>query len=166
MLAGMSSSHVRKAVNVSSTTAVVTCAGIVCSSDGFGCTIVTLDDIEDHDIAIPASIRHRGEGLWWLTQEAERLFRSLGVGVVRLQKAGSGKFGAAPERHEVEACVKVGAHLAQADLLDLNREQVRAALGVPKAKGAYEGLLRRPDVMARRNASRRDQYLLALTASA
>ena len=78
----------------------------------------------------------------------------------------TGGCGAAPERHEVEACVKVGAHLAQVDLLDLNREQVRAALGVPKAKGAYESLLKRPDVTARRNGSRRDQYLLALTVTA
>lgn len=162
----MSGGRVSEAVNVSSTSIVVTCAGIVCSSDSFGCTILAADGIEDHDIAIPASIKSRCEGLWWLTQEAERLFRALAVGAVRMQKAGTGKFGAAPERHEVEACVKVGAHLAQADLLDLNREQVRAALGVPKAKGAYESLLRRPDVMARRNASRRDQYLLALTASA
>jgi hypothetical protein len=46
----------------------------------------------------------------------------------------------------------------------LNREQVRAALGVPKAKGAYESLLQRPEVKGRSNAVRRDQYLLALAA--
>jgi len=141
-------------------------AGVVCSSEGFGCTVLASGGPEDHDICVPGSIKDRGEALCWLTEEAERLFLSFRVSAVRIQKAGGGKFGgAAPERHEVEACVKIGAHRAHVSCVEMNREQVRAALGVPQAKGAYEGLLKRTDVKVRSNASRRDQYLLALAAS-
>ena len=58
--------------------------------------------------------------------------------------------------------MQIGLHEAGAALERLNREQVRAAMGEPKAKGAYEKLLNRAEVKARSNAVRRDQYLLAL----
>lgn len=43
----------------------------------------------------------------------------------------------------------------------MNKETVRAAHGVPKAKDAFDTLLDEPDVMARSNKNRRFQYLMA-----
>jgi hypothetical protein len=142
---------------------VTTTAGVVCHKDGFGCT-VTLDDgtATDHDIEVPSSIGDRGEALAWIASEATRLAALCGLDSVAVQKAGGGKFGASAERHEVEAAVQIGIHKADVSCIRMNREQVRAAMGVPKAKGAYEKLLALPDVSDRSNASRRDQYLLAL----
>jgi hypothetical protein len=141
-------------------------AGIVCHKDGFGCTIVDSNDgAEDHDIDVPPNLTSRGEKLAWLADEARRLIQSAGAQEVRVQKPGGGKFGgASSERHEVEAAVQIGVHHVGVACDMLNREQVRAALGVPKGKGAYEQLLQRVDVKARSNAERRDQYLLALAA--
>jgi hypothetical protein len=139
-------------------------AGVICHKVGFGCTVVdAAGDAVDHDLEVPASIKKRGEALAWIADEAKRLVEMNGIEVVALQKSGAGKFGASPERHEVEGAVQIGFHQAGAECRRLNREQVRAAMGVEKAKGAYEGLLRRADVKARSNATRRDQFLLALS---
>ncbi|MBT3774894.1 MAG: hypothetical protein HOB12_06215 [Gemmatimonadales bacterium] len=141
-----------------------TSAGILCQKASFGCTIIDEDGVAaDHDIAVPSNMNDRGEALAWLAQEAQRIVELNGVETVGLQKAGGGKFGgASAERYEVEAAVQIGLHEAGAALERLNREQVRAAMGEPKAKGAYEKLLNRAEVKARSNAVRRDQYLLAL----
>jgi hypothetical protein len=141
-------------------------AGIVCHKDGFGCTVVDgSGNAEDHDIHAPANLTRRGERLAWLTEEAQRLIRAAQVSSVRIQKPGAGKFGgASAERHEVDGAVQIGVYRAGAVCDMMNREQVRAALAVPRGKGAYETLLQRPDVKARSNAVRRDQYLLALAA--
>jgi hypothetical protein len=136
----------------------------VCQKASFGCTII--DDAgsaTDHDIEVPGSMTDRGEALAWVAHEAQRLVKLNGVESVAVQKAGGGKFGgASAERYEVEAAVQIGLHNAAAGCSRMNREQVRSALGVQKAKGAYEQLLKRDDVQARTNPTRRDQYLLAL----
>jgi hypothetical protein len=143
-----------------------TSGGIVCSKDGFGCTV--LDDAggaTDHEIQVPGNLQDdRGAALAWLAEEASRLAQLNNLDRVALQKPGGGKFGASGERFEVEAAVQIGLHGPGVQCVRLNREQVRAALGVPKAKGAYETLLARDDVRARSNAVRRDQYLLAMAA--
>lgn len=136
--------------------------GVVCNKDGFGVTVVTSTQVDDHDISIPGSLAIRGEALAWLLDEAQRIIGRSGASEVRIQKAGAGKFGASAERHEVEACVKIAAFKSGARVVELTKEQVRSALGVPKGVGAYEKLLSRADVQQRSNLNRRHQYLLAL----
>lgn len=137
-------------------------AGIVCGKKGFGCTFVDGTDVQDHDIEVPANISDRGEQLCWLADEAERLLAASGCELVSMQKPGGGAFAASPERTEVEGAVQMGIHRAGLETKRMTRETVRAALGVPRAAGAYETLLKRDDVKARSNPTRRDQYLLAL----
>lgn len=143
--------------------AVTRTAGIVCGKHGFGCTVVDGKKVEDHDIEVPANITERGAQLSWLADEAQRLIQKAGCKPVCIQQAaGGGMYGASSERHEVEAAVQIGAHEAAVETRRLTREGVRAAMGLQRAKGAYETLLKRDDVRARSNAQRRDQYLLAL----
>lgn len=142
-------------------------AGIISGKKGFGCTIVDGKVIDDHDIEAPANLASRGQQLCWIADEVERLTSQNGCSSVALQKAaGGGAFGASAERIEVEAAVQIGVHRAGLHAKRMTRESVRAALGVPKAPKAYETLLQRADVKLRTNASRRDQYLLALAADA
>jgi len=139
-------------------------AGVVCGKTGFGFTVVDAGSAEDHDIVAPGNLDSRGAILNWLAEEANRLVVSTEVSLVLVQRPGGGKFNPSPERTEVESAIQIGLHRAGATCDRMNREQVRAALGIPKAKGAYESLLRRSDVAARSNAQRRDQFLLALAA--
>ena len=137
--------------------------GIVCSKDGFGCTVLDASGVAtDHEIVVPKSVHGRGAALAWVAEESSRLAELNGLERVALQKPGGGKFGASGERYEIEAAVQIGLHKADVSCERLNREQVRAAFGVTKAKGAYERLLARDDVSVRSNATRRDQYLLAM----
>lgn len=142
---------------------MTTTAGVVCHKDGFGCTVIVDDGTAtDHDIEVPGSITDRGEALAWIASEAARLATLNNLASVAVQKAGGGKFGASAERHEIEAAVQIGLHQADVSCTRMNRDQVRAAMGVPRGKGAYDELLAWPAVSDRSNAPRRDQYLLAL----
>ena len=138
--------------------------GLICTKAGLGWTTVdtATGRAEDHGVDAPGNLTGRGEQLDWLLDEATRMLRSLKPKALRIQAAGKGKFAAAAERHEVEAVVQVAAHRTGTPCEMLNRDQVRAALGVPRAAGAYDGLLKRDDVKARSNKERREQYLLAL----
>ena len=141
--------------------------GIVCTKKGFGCTIVRDAAVEEHEIEVPGNLESRGEQLSWLADEAERLITTSGCTLVALQKAsGGGKFGASPERSEVEAAVQIGLYRAGVEAKRLTKEGVRSALGIPKAPKAYESLLTRDDVRLRSNDAKRHQYLLALAAAA
>jgi len=134
----------------------------VCDKNGLQFTVVD-SFIEESDIEVPASRRDRGAQLGWLLEEAEALLQRLKPDVVYVKKAGSGKFAAAPERHEVEATVQIAAHHKGIRCVLRGTEQIRAS-HVPKAKGAYDELLRRPEIAARSNAAKRERYLYALTA--
>lgn len=140
--------------------------GIVCNKRGFGWTVIEDGVAYDSDIEAPADRVARGEVLDWLLTEAESVLVESKATAVRIEKAGGGKFGASAERHEVEAVVQVAATRKGVDCDLLTTEGVRAAMGVPKAAGAYKNLLTRPDVKARSNEQRRHQYLLALSAGA
>lgn len=119
--------------------------------------------IEESDIAVPASRTDRAAQLGWLLDEAEALLQRLKPDVVYVRKAGSGKFTAAPERHEVEGAVQIAAHRKGIPCELRGTEQIRAS-HVPQAKGAYDKLLKLPEVAARSNVAKRECYLYALTA--
>ncbi len=80
-----------------------------------------------------------------------------------LQRAGT-QGTANPQRHEVEGIVQVAAYQTGAACSLLLTDQVRAKMGVKKVKGAYETLLEIPEVKARSNKTKREQYLYALVA--
>jgi hypothetical protein len=138
---------------------------VVCDKTGLQFTAVDSGGavIEESDIEVPASRTDRGAQLGWLLDEAEALLQRLKPDVVYVRKAGSGKFTAAPERHEVEAAVQIAAHRKGIACELRGTEQIRAS-HVPKAKGAYDELLKLPEVAARSNASKRERYLYAITA--
>lgn len=138
---------------------------VVCDKTGLQYSAVDSDGaiVEESDIAVPASRTDRGAQLDWLLDEAEALLQRLKPDVVYVKKAGSGKFTAAPERHEVEAAVQIAAHRKGIACQLRGTEQIRAS-HVPKAKGAYDKLLMLPAVAARSNAAKRERYLYAITA--
>jgi len=138
---------------------------VACDKTGLQFTAVDSGGavIEESDIEVPASRTDRGAQLGWLLDEAEALLQRLKPDVVYVRKAGSGKFTAAPERHEVEAAVQIAAHRKGIACELRGTEQIRAS-HVPKAKGAYDELLKLPEVAARSNAAKRERYLYAITA--
>ncbi|MDP9403246.1 MAG: hypothetical protein M3P85_07910 [Actinomycetota bacterium] len=83
---------------------------------------------------------------------------------VFMKKAGGGQFASSPERHEVEGVVQLAAHRAGVACEMKTTEQLRAAAGAPKGKGAYDELLARGDVAARPSKDKRERYLYAATA--
>jgi hypothetical protein len=123
---------------------------VVCDKSGLEFTAVDSGGtvVEESDLAVPANRTDRP---------------SLKPDVVYVRKAGSGKFKASPERHEVEGLVQVAAHRRGIPCELRMTEQIRAS-HVPKASGAYEELLKQPEVAARSNAAKRERYLYAITA--
>jgi hypothetical protein len=138
---------------------------VLCEKTGLHFTAVSLDGtvIEESDIEVPSSRTDRPAQLGWLLDEAEALLQRLKPDVVYVRKAGSGKFTAAPERHEVEGAMQIAAHRKAIPCELRSTEQIRAS-HVQKAKGAYDELLKLPDVAARSNAAKRERYLYAITA--
>lgn len=138
---------------------------IVCDKAGLQFTAVDSGGavVEENDVEVPASRTERGAQLAWLLDESEALLQRLKPDILYVRKAGSGKFTAAPERHEVEASVQIAAHKKGVACELRGTEQIRAS-HVPKAKGAYAELLKLPDVAERSNAAKRERYLYALTA--
>ena len=136
---------------------------MVCTKDGFGWTRVDrVGGVADYAVNVPGSITDRAQQLRWLHDEAVRILEREKVTALCVQAPGAGRFSASPERIEVGAVVQAAAGRTDTTVRMLNRDQVRSALGVPRGKGAYEGLLQRADVAARSNPTRRDQYLLGL----
>jgi len=136
---------------------------VTCGKNGFSYTVLLADGsvVEDELEAPQSMVANRPEVLVWLEDEAQRLFRANEVVEVRIRAAQSGgKFGASRERYESEACVQIAAHRAAATVRTFNKEQVRAAYGIDKGRGAYEALLERDDVKERSNEVRRHQYLM------
>ncbi len=136
---------------------------MTCGKNGFSYTLLLGDgSVVEEELEAPRSmVTNRPEVLVWLEDEAQRLFQSNDVLEVRIKAAQSGgKFGASRERYESETCVQIAAHRAGAAVRTLNKEQVRAAYGVEKGRGAYETLLERDDVRERSNEVRRHQYLM------
>ncbi len=138
---------------------------VVCDKNGLQFTAVDSGGtvVEESDIEVPGSRTDRGAQLGWLLNEVEALLQRLKPDVVYVKKAGSGKFTAAPERHEVEGAVRIAAHRKGIPCELRSTEQIRAS-HVPKAKGAYDELLKLPDVATRSNAAKRERYLYAMTA--
>jgi hypothetical protein len=138
---------------------------VLCEKTGLHFTAVSLDGtvIEESDIEVPSSRTDRPAQLGWLLDEAEALLQRLKPDVVYVRKAGSGKFTAAPERHEVEGAMQIAAHRKAIPCELRSTEQIRAS-HVQKAKGAYDELLKLPDVAARSNTAKRERYLYAITA--
>lgn len=118
----------------------------------------------DAEIAAPASKTSRGEVLNWLLEELEELLRKTSPVAVWVKKAGGGQFASSPERHEVEAVVQLAAHRTGVACQLKNTEQLRAAAGMAKGKGAYNLLLAREDVAARPSKDKRERYVYAHTA--
>jgi hypothetical protein len=147
---------------------VVRALGVICDKAGVQYTCVLDPDAmveEETEICVPAALTDRGEQLDWLLETTVGLLRRLGPDVVYVKKSVGGQRQPSPERHEVEAVVQVAAHRAGIACKMRTTEQVRAA-HAPKAKGAYDALLERPDVKSRSNKSRRERYLYAITAIA
>jgi hypothetical protein len=137
---------------------------MLCQATGLGYTV--LDEagrvVEDR-LDVPASKTDRGEQLDWLLSEVVQLFQAEEPKAVCLQRAGTQGM-ANPQRHEVEGIVRVAAYQTGAACSLLLTDQVRAKMGVKKVKGAYETLLEIPEVKARSNKAKREQYLYALVA--
>jgi Holliday junction resolvasome RuvABC endonuclease subunit len=138
---------------------------VICDKNGLAFTAVDTggEVIQESDVEVPASRTERGEQLDWLLDETEALLQRLKPDVVYVKKAGTGKFTAAPERHEVEGVVQIAAHRKGVRCDLRTTEQIRTS-HVSKAKGAYQGLLELPEVAARSNAAKRERYLYAMTA--
>lgn len=137
--------------------------GVTCGKNGLSYTLLLVDgSLLEEELEVPQSmVANRPEALVWLEDEAQRLFEANDVSEVRIRVAQSGgKFGASRERYESETCVQIAAHRAGATVRTLNKEQVRAAYGIDKGRGAYEKLLDRDDVRERSNDVRRHQYLM------
>jgi len=137
--------------------------GIVCDKAGFGMTIIDGDDVKDHAVRVPTGLQaDRPAALAWLLEEAERALSNFAITDVRVWAAPTkGRFAASAPRIEAEACVKIAAARQGAALAFLNKEQLRAAFGIAKGPGAYDALLERPDVAARKTKQMQEQYLLA-----
>jgi hypothetical protein len=140
-------------------------AGIICNASGFDYTVVEADGtvVEESDLVVPGARDIRGEQLEWILEECAGLLRRVAPEVVYVKKAGSGRFAASAERHEVEAVVQVAAYRNGVDCQLRVPDQIRAS-HVDRGAGAYKGLLARPDVAERSNSERRECFLYALTA--
>ena len=140
---------------------------VVCDKTGLQFTAVDSGGavIEESDIAVPASRTDRCAQLGWLLEEAEALLQRLKPGVVYVRKAGSGRFSAASERHEVEGALQIAAHRKGISCELRGTEHIRAS-HLPKAKGAYAKLLKLPEVAARSNGAKRECYLYAINREA
>jgi len=153
----------RVALSAVGTLSGVSVCGVTCDKTSFSCTVVADGQVKDHDIVVPPGLQgDRPQALSWLLEEAERFFQIHRILDVRVWSAPSrGRFAASSERAEVEACIKIAAHHGRAVVRCMDKEKVRAAYGLPKATGAYDTLLARPDVHERGNDKRRNQYLMA-----
>jgi hypothetical protein len=140
--------------------------GMLCQKAGFGYTV--FDDatggVREDRLDVPADKKDRGEQLAWLLSEAKGMFTREAPISLWVQKSGTGQHSADPQRHEVEACVQIAAHCAGVPCRLQVTESVRSALGVPRGPGAYKQLLKRPDIAARSNNLKREQYAYALAA--
>jgi hypothetical protein len=139
--------------------------GIICDRSTIQYTLVSEqgDVLEEAELSTPASRKDRGEKLNWLLDETEALLRRVRPDIVMAKKAGSGQFASSPERHELEAVLQIAAFRTQARCELKTTEQLRAAAGAPKQRGAYDALLSQPDVAARSNKDKRERYLFAIT---
>lgn len=139
--------------------------GVICDKTAIRYTVA--DDglaPEDANLAVPALRTRRGDQLNWLLEEFEDLLRRTQPVAMFVKKAGGGQFASSPERHEVEGVVQLAAHRAGVCCELKTTEQIRAAAGAPKGKGAYIALLARDDVAARPSKDKGERYLYAVTA--
>jgi hypothetical protein len=142
--------------------------GVICDKNAIRYTMVEDDGAqpEESELSVPASRNERGDRLSWLLEETEDLLRRGDAAVIFVKKASSGQFASSPERHEVEAVVQIAAHRCRVRCELKTTDQLRAAAGAKKKAGAYEELLKRPDVAARSSKDKRERYLYAVTALA
>jgi len=118
----------------------------------------------ESDVAVPASVTNRAEQLAWLLDEAREIVRRWKPDLIYVKRSlGGGMSQVSHERYEVEAVVQVAAHREGVPIEMKLTEQVRGS-HVPKAKGAYDALLKRSDVAERSNVGKRERYLYAVTA--
>lgn len=142
--------------------------GVICDKASIQYTVVSDNDreVEEAELSVPAPRSERGDQLTWLLEEAEGMLRRVQPEIVFVKKAGTGQFASAPERHEVEAVIQIAAHRIGVRCELKTTDQLRAVTGIAKKKGAYEELLKRPDVVLRSNRDKRERYLYAVTALA
>jgi len=142
--------------------------GVICEKSAVQYTVVSDSNanVDESDLSVPASRSQRGDQLTWLLDEVEGMLRRVQPRIVFVKKAGTGQFASSPERHEVEAVVQIAAHRSGVRCELKTTDQLRASAGVPKKKGAYEDMLKRPDVASRSNKEKRERYLYAVTALA
>ena len=142
--------------------------GVVCDKSGFGLTVVDGTTVTDHQVRIPPGLQaDRPAALAWLLDEAERAISNSAVTSIRAWAAPTkGRFAASADRIEAETCLKIAAAKQGVDIAFLNKEQIRVAFGISKGPGAYDTLLARPDVAARRTKQLQQQFLLATAPAA
>src|SRR4051812_30578241 len=147
---------------------MVRALGVICDKTAIRYTLVGDDGAppEESELSVPASKSHRGDQLSWLLEETEDLLRRSTANAAFVKKAGSGQFASSPERHEVEAVLQIAAHRCRVRCELKSTDQLRAAAGAQKEKGADQELLARPDVAARSSKDKRERYLYAVTALA
>lgn len=140
--------------------------GAVAGKDGFAYCEVSgppAQVVDEVDIALPSNIKDRAEQLEWLLSEATELFKRVQPNKVFVKRAGAGPRQASPERYEVDAVLQLAARAAQVEIRMMPTESIRA-MHVPRGKGAYDSLLKLPEVKARSNAQRRELFLYAMSA--
>lgn len=140
--------------------------GVICDKTSIRYTVVDDNDdqIVDAELIAAPSSSDRGEQLDYLLKDLEDLLRRTDPVVVYAKRGGGGQYGSSPERSEVEAVVQVAAHRAAVPCQMLTSEQIRAAAGATRGKGAYQALLEREDVASRPSKDKRERYLYAVTA--
>ncbi len=140
--------------------------GIAANKNGFGYAKLepSNKDISFMAKSCPANLSKRPQQLKWIYDEARALFEADNCCQVALQKPNGG-IGLSRERVEVEGVIKAAAS-GLVEVHPFTKDQVRAALGITKRRGAYEALLKREDVAAHSNKARREQYVLALAGAA
>jgi hypothetical protein len=148
---------------------MTTTAGVICEKDKVGLSIVEVGEVVavllEDDVRPPASHGERPRQLLYMYDEMVSLLESHKPDLVFVKHAVAGRFAADPQRYELGGIVQL-ACARQKVLCDLlTTDQVRKAMGAVKETGAYDRLLEAPDVMARSNKARREQYLFAIAAA-
>lgn len=100
-------------------------------------------NVETGLIDVPSNIADRSAQLAWLYDELDRLVGRLAAGgTVRVLQPGKGKFAASAERLETGGLGKLVAGRRQFSCEALDKDQIRARLGIARAKGATAAMVK------------------------
>lgn len=94
-------------------------------------------------IDVPSNIADRSAQLAWLYDELDRLVARVAAGGrVRVLQPGKGKFAASAERLETGGLAKLVAGRRQFSCEALDKDQIRARLGIARTKGATAAMVK------------------------